>query len=299
MIVDDYLPRTNFVPACDKKQYIARMQEFHGRPISTYYRHVHRRRLATNGERSVMPAIIPPHVGHIDQVFSMAFDSTATMISTNALFSSLVLDFYVRSTGKGDLRKDLLGMLPIVTEHSRQRGDLVSRALRLNCLTMHYADLWNEMWPQAVSEGWTSTDKRLSPWPGRNTKWSRGSAVRNAFERRWALVEIDALAALELGLTLAELCTIYRTQFPVLRGYESEAWFDARGREFTVSNGKVGLVVSPKSFDLWQEHLRTGAPLPPDFDRKNLVPPFERRDREEDMGHAYEHFARTLGRGRA
>ena len=119
--------------------------------------------------------------------------------------------------------------------------------------------------------------------------------MRNAFERRWALVEIDALAALELGLTLAELCTIYRTQFPVLRDYEHDTWFDTHGRiAFTSSKGLVGVGLDRKSFELWQDHLRRGAPPPSDVDTKNLVPPFEVRDREEDMGHAYEHFARTL-----
>jgi hypothetical protein len=107
-------------------------------------------------------------------------------------------------------------------------------------------------------------------------------------------------AALELGLTLTELCTIYRTQFPVLRQYEQDTWFDANGRiAFTVSKGLVGVGLDRKSFELWQDHLRTGTPLPPDFDTKNLVPPFDRRDREADMSHAYNHFAATLGRGYA
>jgi hypothetical protein len=124
--------------------------------------------------------------------------------------------------------------------------------------------------------------------------------VRNAFERRWSLVEIDALVALELGLSLDELCTIYRTQFPVLRQYEKDTSFDVNGRiAFTGSVGLVGVGLDRKTFDLWQDHLRSGAPIPKDLDTKGLVPPFEVRNREEDMALAYEHFAHSIGGPRA
>jgi hypothetical protein len=294
-IPDDYLPRTNYVPA-SMATYLARTPRFHGTPVTEFYRHVHRRRLAITGERTVIPAIVPKMVGHVSPVFSATFASPAAMLATNALLCSLVLDFYVRSTGKADLRKDLLSTLPIVSEESRLRERFICRALRLNCLTLYYAGLWDEAWPTTDAAGWSSEDGRLSRWPSPSSKWSRSSAVRNSFERRWALVEIDALAALELRLTLAELCTIYRTQFPVLREYERDTWFDAKGRvAFTPSKGLVGVGLDRKPFEFWQDHLRRGVPLPGDFETKGLVPPFQIRDREEDMGHAYECFARTLG----
>lgn len=112
----------------------------------------------------------------------------------------------------------------------------------------------------------------------------------------WALVEIDALDALELKLTIDELCTIYRTQFPVLREYEKNTWYDKNGRiAFTTNRGLTGVGRGRKQFEIWQACLKNGEALPKAFERQNLEPPFEVRDREADMRTAYAYFAERLG----
>jgi hypothetical protein len=227
-------------------------------------------------------------------VVSLAFDAEGRLPALTAFWSSIVVDFFLRAKGSGHLQCGQALQLPIVLHGTNQTAPaLAARALRSVCLTTHYADLWNRNW--APSTGWTLEDPRLSPWPKLKAKWTRDVALRNHFERRWALIEIDALAALELGLTVEELCTIYRTQFPVLRDYERNTWYDRKGHvAFTNNRGLAGVGLERKDFDLWQQCLRDGTKLPKDFDKQGLVPPFEVRDREADMTLAYRFFAEKV-----
>src|SRR5699024_6435931 len=74
-------------------------------------------------------------------------------------------------------------------------------------------------------------------YPGRagvadiGAEWTPDVPLRRDSDRRQALLEIDALVALSLGITADELVTIYRTQFPVLYGYDHGKYlYDANGR---------------------------------------------------------------------
>ena len=108
------------------------------------------------------------------------------------------------------------------------------RTLRLNCVTDAYADLWRDVYrDEFTADVWVSGRQRANR-PRSGTSGQSGppaTPLRIAEDRRQALVEIDALVALMLGVTADQLCTIYRTQFAVLYGYDHNSYvYDANGR---------------------------------------------------------------------
>ena len=174
-----------------------------------------------------MPALIPPGAAHIDGVTSLGLPRAAIRgLVRSWLAVTVVACRRLRCSGRPEVqylvcrlceRLPLLRPAPLSTS-------LLLRTLRLNCLTTAYADLWATCFDRcgsAMTGGPADSSTRVGAdsEPSIRT-WTAESPLRRASDRRQALVEIDALVALMLGVDRRRALHDLSNQFPVLYGYD-------------------------------------------------------------------------------
>ena len=296
----DAVPVTSYKPTGDRQRYDSGYTMWgegtNARSARDFYRIAWRCMAANTGERTLIPAIIPPGAAHVDGIFAAGLPSGPIhdLPLVQAVLSSLVSDFATRTVPKNHIRAPQIARLPWPGSDTPLRNELILRALRLNCVTAAYADLWRECYAAAFrDDSWAGgfEHARRSPLGDVGPEWTPDTPLRIAADRRQALVEIDAIVALALGLTAEELCTIYRTQFAVLYGYDRNTYYyDANGR--LVPNEVLS--VWRKKGDRITKEERTATNQAGNTYVYEL--PFQTLDREKDMTEAYEHFAQLAER---
>jgi hypothetical protein len=289
----DAIPVTAYKPAGDRARYDADYTQWESGPARAHYRVAWRSMAASVNERTLIPALIPPGAAHPNGVFSVGRPqaSCESLCVVSGFLSSLIVDFAVRAEPKSGIYLPTINRLPVLVDHPLQAA-LVIRTLRLNCVTEAYADLWHDVYREVFSaDRWTGGMARANrPELGAVTQeWTANTPLRVAEDRRQALVEVDALVALMLGVAAAQLCTVYRTQFAVLYGYDHwDYLYDANGR--LVPNSV--LTAWRKKGERVSVEERTATNQSGNTYTYEL--PFRLLDREADMRSAYAEFESRL-----
>jgi hypothetical protein len=291
----DEVPPVAYAPVGSRSEFEAAYDKFDtGEPAHRHYRIAWRRMANNTGERTLIPAIIPPGATHVHPVSAAGAprNGLSSLVVVEGIWSSLIADFMVRSVQRADIYLSTLNRFPMVVDEEVAQWILL-RALRLNCVTEAYGDLWAACWNRTFcTDSWAAGRPRWNrPELGNvGDEWSIDVPLRINEDRRNALVELDALVALGLGIPVDDLCAIYRTQFAVLYSYESRQHvYDANGR---VVPREISARWQRKGADLTIEerawkHPGSGALYVFEL-------PFRSLDRERDMRAAYAEFKRRL-----
>lgn len=309
-----YRARTNYIPKIDIVSFRKKINGFiinngsnHDPQYDEWMDYYHvgaRKMLNVEGERTLTPAILPPHTTHINGIVSTTFRTQIETLEFAGISQSLVMDFYLKTIGARNLSSTRIESFPMGLE-ARYIPSLISRTLRLNCLTSQYSDLWESNWLDSYTkEQWTIEHESLSSYSALTKEWTFASPVRNPFERRLALVELDVIVALGLGLCLEDLEQIYSFQFPVLKQNEEDTWYDVKGNiVFTCSKGLIGVGVDRPR---WEEirnqkegetYTHTIDPAKSELyggQQVTYYAPYTKCDRVEDYRRAWAHFEKVF-----
>ena len=305
-IDEDYLARTNYVPNIPLEDYQNRFQVIPFNKKETnwleYYKIAFRKMLSQAGERTLTGAIIPPNTCHIHGLISVTFQDIFRLLEFSSLSSSIILDFIMKSIGSSNLAIIRLNSLPLGVKE-KYRDHLISRILMLSCLTKSYKNLWEKTWSKKFnSHNWSIEDHRLTEIMNRDSVWNLKTPLRNYFERRQALVEIDVITSMSLGLNINELISIYTSQFPVLQQNEDDTWYDQKGNiVFTCSKGLNGVGLDRPVWETIKD-MKEGESYEHTIDKSELYyqekvtyyAPFEKCDRVEDYKVAWAHFEKIF-----
>lgn len=312
----NYFPRTNYRPSISFESYKDRIPTTgfsKNTRFSDTYRLAFRSMMQPARERSLISAIVQPNIMHVNSVQTVAFSSSRDLLDAAALSMSLILDFFIRSTGKTNFFTTDFASLPFIELPQAARD----RVLKLNCLTISFRSLWESQVSYERDLLWSpqTSSLELKDSSLLNTYWDSSAALKTELLRRYALLELDVLVARAFGLTLEQLCSIYVDEFAVLQQNEKATWYDLHGRlVWTCSKGLSGAGYlnekgkSPSRKE-WESILESNpselvcttiddtiSDGPKTVERR-FVGPFFKCDRIEDYKRAWAHFEKLEQEG--
>jgi hypothetical protein len=297
----DATPETEYRRTADISRYEATQDRWVDqksgvvRRYTEFYRLAWRSQIALNTERSLYAAIIPPGPTTVN-VHSMAMPNDRFTALAAGFYTSLPLDYFLRVCGMRHLQTGTVKTLPVGVPDHPLASALLLRTMRLNCLTEAHADLWADIYQDAWSQDdWAVRWDGLPRLGEAGRAWHYGTPLRTERARRSALVEIDALVAVWLGMDVDSLIAIYQAAFPVLNRYEDITWFDSEGWKIAGYHRTYGQIQKKGHWEQLETYLEDPDRNPPP---EGYTAPFYKADRVAEYRQAHAAFSERLRRTR-
>ncbi|EDM25746.1 hypothetical protein LNTAR_15057 [Lentisphaera araneosa HTCC2155] len=298
----NYLPRTNYIPLTPISK-LKEMIVFDKKPWVDFYKLAFRKMLNHTADRTLNGALIPSKSTHVNGVVSIVFKNPNELVESFGISCSILNDFIVKATGSSNLTESKIKFFPFGVPYL-YKNELVSRSLLLSCLTTQYTDLVKGLNHEYGPVKWSKNDARLQFREIFSSESFIENALRVPFERRQALLEIDVIVAMAMGLNLNELLTLYKIEFPKFKEYDSDTIYDSKGQiVYTPNNqGLVGVGVDSSSVSELLL-LKKGETYEHTIEKSELYlgkkviyhAPFDKCDRVEDYKTAWTHFEKVFG----
>lgn len=289
----DVLTEEELELSVDQQREQLRRRLWFFRPYTEFYRLAWRVMIPFDTERSLFSALIPPGPAHVHTVQSMALESNRATALNAGFWASLPFDYLLRITGRAHLQVTEAKQMPFADPGHPLAGALLLRTLRLNCLTEAYGPLWSKLYDLT----WPGYEDWAVKWPGLaplaahlRSEWAYSTPLRTERERRSALVELDSLVAVWLGVTADQLVAIYRSRYHILAQRDGEMHFDAKGRKLAASHHTYGYGQTKEHYEQFLAYDKGERSQPP----AGYSWPFYKAEREQEMRAAHAVFAERL-----
>jgi hypothetical protein len=304
----DFIPRTNYQRIVSKAEFVSRQTLWKGKTYNNFFREAHREFVDPASVRTLQACIFPQGVTHIGKVNSIFVEDNRSTVRWAGLLTSLPYDYVIKVSGVNGVTKNITDGLPIPSPNHQLDSALLVRTMRLNCLTSAYAPLWADLFDESWQyDCFEAADDATLNLGDIESSWTQSTPLRTDFDRWLAICEIDAIVALLLGLTEQQLLQMYRSQFAVLRKYETESVFDANGRQISGIHQAHGFHQARWESELRLQPSKRGETRQGMWARVQayrggettvdlgpFIAPFRPADRESAMSQAYKAFsART------
>jgi hypothetical protein len=275
------------------------------KPLTARYRYINRKRVQSSNERTLVPSVLAKGVSHVNAAaYTICLDDERESLLFSAGASSIIFDFFVKVTGRGDIIGGVVDSLPIITSDLFKKK-IIARYLRLICTTKIYAELYESCFELSfLTDSFTRFElksfDRESRWEELSEHWNKSMPFVTDFSRRQAQLEIDVLVAMSLKIEVDELIQVYLVQFPVLKEYEEKDRYDAEGRRLPNTSRKDAGAKELRNALVGHDGV-SAVTVSWEIDNgnqtvtKTFYPPFSHVDRIEDYRVAYRVFSERLG----